>query len=163
MSFPQYHEPQVPFDGTWLWVPIVLGLIAVLILILTFSGPLSKKPVADGWLPPMLFMFVLVGTVFTAVFLVGQVNLDKQVAAEDRAEGSYHSKIAAYIDDTYGVKISNASAAELVRGEETAGTDPAGETITLSLLNRDQKEPVLIGTDHNPIPKFEKIGVDLDE
>lgn len=155
MSFPQYHEPQVPFDGTWLWVPIVL--FVVLVLVLVFYGPQSNRRLADTWFPPVLFGLSLVGTIFSVSFLVGGLNMDKQAAAEVQATKSYHSEIAKYIDDAYGVKITPASAAELIDGKETAGVDPSGETITLSLLNRTQKEPVLIGTDHNPIPKFDQL------
>jgi len=161
MSFPQYHEPQVPFDGTWLWVPILLFVVMVLIAI--FYGPQSNRRLADGYLAPLLFVLTLMGTIFSACFLVAGVNFDRQVAAEAQATKVYHDAIATYIGDTYGVGITRASAAELIKGKETAGVDPAGETITLSLLNRTQKEPVLIGTDHNPIPKFDQLRADSED
>lgn len=161
MSFPQYHAPQVPFDGTWLWVPILFFVVMVLIAV--FYGPQSDRSLGDGYLAPLFFMLALMGVVFSAGFLVAGVNMDKQADAEAQATKSYHSDIASYIDDTYGVKVTPTSAAELIDGKETAGVDPAGETITLSLLNRTQKEPVLIGTDHNPIPKFERLTADSDQ
>jgi len=161
MSFPQYHEPQVPFDGTWLWVPIVLFVVMVLTIVL--FGPQSDRRLTNTWFPPVLFGLTLVGTIFSAAFLVGGLNTDKQIAAENQATRAYHNNIASYIDDTYGIEITRSSAEELIDGKETAGVDPAGETITLSLLNRTQKEPVLIGTDHNPIPKFDQLKASSEE
>lgn len=155
MSFPQYHEPTGIFDFSWIWISALI-LIAALVMFLVEKSK-SKQGKAETATFTIWGVFLGALGAFSMFITVLVPSYALQARENAEAKKTYHSEIAKYIDSTYGIEISSDSAADLIDGKETAGVDPSGETITLSLLNRTQKEPVLIGTDHNPIPKFDEL------
>jgi len=73
-------------------------------------------------------------------------------AAERAAVRDYQSDLVGWFKTRYGVTVSERSALNLIHGKEVAGVTESGTTVTLSLLNLDDPVPVLVGTDHNPLP-----------
>lgn len=156
MNFPEYHVPDTAFTPSMLVLPIALAGIAMaaIVLFMLFLGPYEKRKNAEGICTAAFAVFIIAFMAAVASFLFLQTKADSN--NRKVATSKYYADISSYIDNVYGVKITKDSARDLVAGDETAGIAPTGETITLSLLNRDQKNPVLIGTDHNPIPEFDR-------
>lgn len=162
MNFPQYHAPEIDATPAMYLVPAVFGLLLILAVIFVVSNVRKSNDVHDGydqragWGVGAFYALILIGAL-TSYFVAYAPHYKAIDDAKDTAMSQYRADVVKYIDYEYGVKITKASARDLLAGRETAGVAPTNETITLSLLNRDQKTPVLIGTDHNPIPKFERI------
>lgn len=156
MNFPQYHVPDTAVTLGMLVAPVILGLVALaaIVYFFVFSGRTKQKH-AESIATIAFSVFVVVSIAAVCSFLFAHAKAE----SNDRkvAVSKYYGDVSSYIDKVYGVKITKDSARDLISGDETAGLAPTGETITLSLLNRDQKNPVLIGTDHNPIPKYERL------
>jgi len=162
MNFPQYHVPTVSDSTAMFAMPITFISLGVFFIILTAANIVKIKVGGDKYDSRAtvsviaFFVTVLVG-VLGSYYGAFRPHYEAQEKAEAKAVQTYRGEVVSYIDNVYGVKITKASARDLVKGKETAGVAPSGETITLSLLNRDQKNPVLIGTDHNPIPKYDRL------
>lgn len=161
MDFPQYHAPELPATAAMYLIPTAFAAVGVAMLVFIIFNALKSVGhdkydgrAAFGVL--LLVVMAFVGTL-TSYHAAYKPHDKAQEKATVEAIQAYRGKVASYIDNVYGVKITKSSARDLVKGKETAGVAPSGETITLSLLNRDQKNPVLIGTDHNPIPKYDRL------
>jgi len=160
MNFPQYHVPTLPIPSAMFIIPavfitLILALIVFTVVNAVKSKGLDKYDLRATVALSSVIILIFVGAV-TVYYGATKPYSDAQEKATASAISNYHTDVASYIDKIYGVKITKASARDLVKGKETAGVAPTGETITLSLLNRDQKKPVLVGTDHNPIPEFDR-------
>lgn len=162
MSFPQYHVPTVPDSTAMFVLPIVFISLGIVLIIITGANVGRIKTGGDKYdrratvSGIAVFVTAIIGALVSYYGAFGP-HYQAQEKAEAKAIQSYRGEVVSYINEIYGVKITKASARDLVKGKETAGVAPSGETVTLSLLNRDQKNPVLIGTDHNPIPKYDRL------